>query len=168
MPSFRRFTKSDPVPPVPSGWVYVAYEGATMKIVDSQGNSMAPYSRALADATDPVVNQLIADGKLTVISHATVSMDNYVEAHVETESGESTITALRRVMEDNSSDAVASEPSRRGRKKKSTESEPAIEAPVIDEETSPAETPVIEQVEEVAPQEIAIEDTSAIDEEPSV
>lgn len=85
MPKFTRYTLEDATPPVPEGWLFVEYGGNKVKIIDNSGNSMAPFSRALVSSGDSKTAELIAEGHLAVISEATVSLENYVEANIASE-----------------------------------------------------------------------------------
>lgn len=180
MPQFTRYSINDEIPPVPEGWLFVMCTASKMKIVDSRGNSLLPAGRALVDANDPRVKELIASGDLLVESQATVSLDNYVELKINSGAEDTAIMLLKKAMMDNTDKhqhAHAGEPAeqatdeqiaakeeavRKSRKKKVAEPEPQPEISDSSEE-------VVEQnadsSEQIIPQET---DTSASEQEPSV
>ena len=168
MPQFKNYAQSDDAPQVPEGWFFVELNRDKIKIVDNDGNSMMPYTRALVKK-DSMSTSLVADGALTVISESNVSLENYSEAtfHADALAAQKmTMNAPRSEIpvhfdvvtpaEPASEEVIASkdEQVKKARKKKSTD---AGEAGVPADEqitNSDAETSTI--------------DTSASEEEPSV
>jgi hypothetical protein len=169
MPVFTRFTKSDEAPVVPQGWLYVAYNGAKIKIVDSKGNSMAPYSRALVDGSDSMIKMLVADGVLSVLVEGTVPPEDYAEVVTEDGSVKEKLALLKQVVATPNTEMVG-EPPVEATEEQIAEKETAKKTrkkKYVDTEAS-----VAEQNEEIPAdtQEISNDEsnTSAQDETPSV
>lgn len=170
MPQFKNFNQTDDAPPIPEGWMFVELNRDKMKIVDNQGNSMSPYSRALVQK-DAMSNALVDEGVLVVISEATVSLENYVE-EPKFHSNEMALKmqfADQSANHDDDADAIrtSSVPSeaeiaakeeqiKKPRKKKSVDASSGETDIAFDEETSNSEV------------ETSTTDTSASEEEPSV
>lgn len=169
MPSFKIFTATDEVPPVPEGWLYVSYPGEGIKIVDTLGHSMSKRSRALVKEDDARVQELLANGSLKIISHATVSLDNYIEATVDDGVSRQNINlkkikSLKNAIESSS----VTEVPRKTRKKKQDETDEVDEPTVIDDVVDEAQLDVAANTEEPQELEISTTDTSTSEEEPSV
>lgn len=168
MPQFKNYAQSDDAPQVPEGWFFVELNRDKIKIVDNDGNSMMPYTRALVKK-DSMSTSLVADGTLVVISESTVSLENYSEATFHNDA----LMALKMTMDATQPeipvhfDAITSaeqvadevvaakdEQVKKARKKKSTDA-------------GEAETPADEQITN-SDAETSTIDTSASEEEPSV
>lgn len=171
MPQFKHYSQSDDIPQIPEGWFFVELNRDRIKIVDNDGNSMMPYTRAMVKK-DAMSMALADDGTLVVISEATVSLENYHEPtfhdhasamaiKMQTASQQSVpkdeLDAIRTTPVANPEDIAAKEEQvKKARKKKSAETDAVEQDSPSEQQSSNSEV------------ESSTTDTSTSEEGPSV
>lgn len=167
MTQFKRYSLKDEAPSMMVGWLFVQYSGSKIKIVDNQGNSMEPMSRAVVDGTDSTVKALVADGVLKVVAEGDVPAEEAIVVQTE---DNSMIKKLRTVVS-SAPEPFVGEPAQqaseeaivaksKARKKKFVDTEAPVDVAAPTDNDATVSNEVVD--------ETIVSDSATPDEEPSV